>query len=276
MANLRIVYDNAANRASVTASSTAGSLVASNLLTDIKSEVWRSTTTSATITLTWTEGEFLSMVALPFCNLTSAATVRVRAYATASDTIPILDTGEVFAASAPEFESFEWGNALLGANAYAYGGGTYGVVWFEEVVAKKLVIDIADTLNPSGYIEAARLVTGEYWSPVNNADYGLSVNAVDNSRHERSDAGDLRVERGVMFKSLSLELQYMPASDRNAMWNILRGNGMYKPVFLSVCPQSEDEFEEQIFQIYGRLSRSGSMRYQFVNQFSTQLEIEEI
>ena len=48
--NVRIIYDNAADRATITASSTAGVLVASNMQDDRKSVVWRSTSTSATIT----------------------------------------------------------------------------------------------------------------------------------------------------------------------------------------------------------------------------------
>ena len=68
---MRIVADNAADRSTLIASSTAGLLAASNLLTDIKSEVWRSTGTSATLTMSWPVAELVGMVALPFCSLLS-------------------------------------------------------------------------------------------------------------------------------------------------------------------------------------------------------------
>lgn len=75
---LRIVYDNAIDRSTLSASSTAGSLASSNLLTDNKSEVWRSTGTTARLTATWSVAELIACVAMPYCNLSSTATMRVR------------------------------------------------------------------------------------------------------------------------------------------------------------------------------------------------------
>lgn len=277
MANLRVVYDNAADRATVTASTTAGNLAASNLLTDIKSEVWRSTGATASVTLQWAAGEFVGMVALPFCSLSSGATIRVRCYTYAADATPIIDSGAQMAAEAPPFDVWGWGSEPLGVNAYAYGGASYGVLWLDAMHAvQKVVIDINDVSNPLGYIECSRIVAGPYWEPVNNADFGVEVNAADTSKHERSDAGDLRTDRGTVYKTMSLDLNFMPAQDRNALWKILRGNGMFRPVYLSLVPKATDAFEEQVFQIYGKLSRSSALKYQFVNQYSSSLEIEEI
>lgn len=277
MANLRVVYENAADSATLSASTTAGSLAASNLLTDIKSEVWRSTGPTATLTATWAAGELVGMVAFPFCSLSSGATIRVRAYTNMADATPVLDTGVQMAAEAPPFDVWGWGSEPLGVNAYAYGGAAYGCVWLNTIVAvKKIVIDIDDSSNPLGYIECSRLVTGSYWEPVYNAEYGVEVGAGDLSKHERSDAGDLRTDRGAIYKTMSLDLNYMPAADRNAMWRILRGNGMSRPVYLSLVPKAQDAFEEQMFQIYGKLSRTSAMKYQFMNQYSSTLEIEEI
>lgn len=277
MSNLRIVYDNAADRATLSASSTAGSLAVSNMLTDIKSEVWRSTGSTATITATWTTAEMVGMVALPFCSLSSGATIRVRAYTNIADVTPVLDTGVQMAAEAPPFDVWGWGSEPLGVNAYAYGGASYGVVWLNTIVtAQKIIVDINDSANPLGYIEASRIITGTYWEPVNNADYGVEVGVSDLSKHERSDAGDLRTDRGAIYKTMSLDLNFMPAQDRNALWRIIRGNGMSRPIYLSLIPKATDALEEQVFQIYGKLSRSSALRYQFANQYSSQLEIEEI
>ncbi|MET3132855.1 hypothetical protein AAKU55_003136 [Oxalobacteraceae bacterium GrIS 1.11] len=79
MPNLRIIADNAADRATLTASSTAGALTAASLQTDIKSDVWRATGASARIGAAWTTSELIGAMFMPYCNLTSAATVRVRA-----------------------------------------------------------------------------------------------------------------------------------------------------------------------------------------------------
>ena len=76
MPNLRLIYDNVASSATLTASTTAGTLAASNMLTDVKSVVHRSTGTSVTYTMTWTANQTVGGVALPATNLTSTATIR--------------------------------------------------------------------------------------------------------------------------------------------------------------------------------------------------------
>lgn len=276
MSSLRIIYDNAADRATLVASSSAGSLTVNNLLTDVKSEVWRSTSAVSTITATWPAGELCGAVALPFSSLSSAALMRVRAYTHAADTTPVIDTGFVAACASADFDNMEWGKMPLGVNSYSYGGGTYGVVWFDVVSAEKLVIDIDDSSNPLGYIEASRIVTGTYWSPLYNADYGAQISLVDTSKQERTDAGDLRTDRGTLHKRLSFDLSMMVAADRNTLWNILRGSGTHSPIYCSLTPESEDAFEEQVFQVYGKLTRSSPIRYQYINQFSSQIELEEV
>ena len=65
MPNLRLIHDNAADRAtSIAASTTSGALVAAYLQNDFKGQVHRSTGTSVTYTLTWTAGETVGAVAL--------------------------------------------------------------------------------------------------------------------------------------------------------------------------------------------------------------------
>jgi hypothetical protein len=268
MANLRVVYNNSADRATLSATAGVGTLVAANLLTDIKSEVWRTATTSASITLTWTNAELIGCVALPFCNLSATATIRVRGYTEVADVAAAVDTGVKLACPVGT------GVAPAGVNSYAYAGASYAVAWLAQTSVKKVVVDLVDTGN--SYIEAARVVAGAYWSPINNADYGAQLTMVDTSKHERSDAGDLRTERGYMHKKINLDLSVMPAEDRNVIWSISRINGMSKPMLLSLTPEVGDATEEQTFSLYGKLSQQSSIRYQFANQYNTTIELEEI
>lgn len=272
---LRIVYNNAANRGTVTASSTAGSLVASNLLTDSKADTWRATGTSATITITFPTAELVSMVAFPFCNLTSSGTFRAQCYTNVADASPVLDTGTVLAAAPTPLGMWDWGNVPMGVNSYSYGGASYGVIWFATQSVKKVVLTVSDSTNPSGYIEASRLVMGAYWSPENDAELSPQWIPVENSNHERSDAGDLRTDIGTLNKKLQLTLPVMTAADRNTMMNILRGNGMSRPIYLSLFPQDDDSSSEQAFQVYGKLAQQTGVTLSNWNLYSTTIEIEE-
>lgn len=293
MANLRIVYDNAVDRAVLTASSTAGMLAVDCLRSDTKASVWRSASPSATLTATWDRQEQTGCVALPFCNLTAGATLRVRAYAEPSDTVPLFDTGPVAACAYSSLGMWDWGvlplgmnayshvlaedNGLLaGVNAYAYGGGAYGCVWTPRLWARKVVIDIADPDNPAGYVEAARLVAGGYWSPAVNADYGASATPQDSSTQTRTDAGELRTERGPRSNRIALSMGSLEPADRAAFWRLMRSNGLSRPMFFSLFPESDDPELEQAHQVYGKLAAMAAVTIPQYSTYAAPCEIEEI
>lgn len=277
MPNLRIIYDNAADRAALAASSAAGAMTADRLLSDIKADVWRSTGPTATITATWPAAELVGGVVLPFSNLSARATIRARGYAKVADAAPLFDTGAVEACPAPVLGLWDWGSIPLGSNAYAYGGGTYGRVWIPVPGAvEKLVLDIDDSTNPAGFIEASRLVCGAYWEPAKNAEYGAPVQAVDTSKHIRTDAGDLVTDIGTRHKTQTVNLSLMPPVDRATLWSIVWGNGMRRPIFFSLHPNSGDARLEQTHQVYGKLASTAAMNTPFFQRYATTLDIEEI
>lgn len=268
MANLRVVYNNVADRASsLAASTTSGSLAASNLLTDYKTEVWRSTGTTATLTLTWAASVPVSMVALAFTNLSSVATMRVQCYTNSGDSSPALDTLDTLCC--PVNLGF---TAPLG-----FGGGVYADNWFPQTSVQKIVVTVIDAGSTSGYIQAARLVTGTYWSPDRNAETeSVKLTMQEDTKNTRSEAGTLWTDRAPMYKKLQFDLSYMTQADRNAIWRIIAGNGMSGSLYVSMMPDSTDVWEEQIYSIYGRLSSSTSLTYRYLHLHATQLQLEEV
>ncbi|WP_409028403.1 hypothetical protein OX462_10915 [Janthinobacterium sp. SUN098] len=276
MTNLRIIHHNAADLAVITASSQSGGLTAENLLTDIKSEVWRSTGTSATLHAVFPSTALIGALVLPFCNLSSAATLRARGYVLASDSTPAFDTGTVQACAHQPLGACDWGLEPLGVNAFSYGGGAYGRIWFAPDWVEKLEIDIDDALNPAGYIEASRLVAGMYWSPESNADYGASVTVDDASQHYRNEGGDLLTNVGPRSRKLALSLTAMSPPDRSKLMAILRGNGKSRPVFISLFPESDDPLLEQDHQVYGKLPDAAAVTTPQFERYSTSITVEEI
>jgi hypothetical protein len=271
--NIRIVADNAIDRATLTASSTAGALIVSNLLTDKKSEVWRATSTSATLTATWTDSESISCVALPFCNLSPTATIRVRGYSDTAGTVQVLDTGTVSACPAPAVVPRGW-TAAQAASAYAYGGGAVARCWFTAVSVKRLVIDIVDTSNLQGYIEAAFLLAGAYWSPEKNAS-NIGMTPVDLGQNYRTAADDLRTDAGTSHKTVQLELGRMTPADRAKLVGVLRNSRAY-PILVSGYPGSSDLELERDYTIYGKRSADSDVALQYAITYSTQIPIESV
>ncbi len=277
MSNLRIIYNNAIDRATLTASSTAGTLVASNMKLDKKSKVWRSAGTSESITSIWTTSEIINGVILPHCNLTSTATMRVRAYTLSGDGSPIFDSGANLAAPYVGLGLWDWGAIPLGVNAYSYGGGTYAVCWFDNSYSiQKIVIDIEDPDNTATYIECARIVSGSAWSPTYNTSFGIPVSYVDTGTQTRSGGGDMITNRGITYKQINLDLAYMNASDRQRFNEIMRGNGLPRPVFLSVFPEDPDPEKEQTYQVYGKMPEISQLTHPMHTIYSGAITIQEI
>ncbi|SPD65471.1 conserved protein of unknown function [Cupriavidus taiwanensis] len=159
MPNLRIVHDNAADRAAIVASSTAGGLVVANVQSDLKGLVHRSTGTNVTYTLTWADFETVACTALAACNLSNVGTIRVRAYDGAVAGNLLADTGVQYACAGPRLGLWDWTGKLNG-NAFANGGAAKAAVWFPHVAAKRVEIELSDPTNEAGYLDVARLVVG--------------------------------------------------------------------------------------------------------------------
>ncbi len=201
--NLRIVTNNVADdNLTLVATTTAGSLGAGNLTNDLKSKIWRGTTLSETITLTWANAQNISMVALPFCNFGVAATMRVKLYTNVADVTPVLDTGAVLSNSYTLSDQIGFGDIPLGVNAYYYGYGTYAVVWFASQSVKKIEVILDDSTSADiTFLEASRIVAGDYFSPIINADYGASIDMIDKSQQYRNESGDLKAIEEYHIKS---------------------------------------------------------------------------
>lgn len=293
--NLRIIYENLVDSSTITASSTAGVTSTDNLKKDNKASIWRSQTSTtssvkANLVVAFGSTKTIGGVVLPFCNLTSVATIRVRGYTgtaptlggtvdnptiTATGTL-VFDTGNVACCPYEQLGLWGWGTLPLGVNAYSYGGGTYARVWFTQASCSSIVIEIIDT-NSSKYVEAARLIVGSYWSPKYNTEYGLSAGTKDMSTSERSESGNLITNRGAIYTSLNFELSWLTPNDRFEMARILKGNGTSKPLFISLFPDnSEDWGKEQSHQIYGKLPDLPNITHPIYGMYSTSITIEEV
>lgn len=272
MPNLRIISDNAISRAVLAASTVAGLLVAANLQTYIKSDVWRATDTSASLTATWSSPEIVSGVAF-LGNFSPTTTIRVRGYSDAAGTLLVFDTTAVLACPAPAIKLRGWTNAQA-ANAYAYGGGAWARIWFASWPVQRLVIDIVDTANLQGRVEAALGWIGAAISPSRTvSDAPMTI--VDSSAHYRTDGGDLMSDAGTVHKKFSLNFGRFLAADRTMLVNLLR-NSRAQPIFVSVFPGAADLELERDYTMCCKRTQDSEIAIQYAIAYSTSVELEEI
>lgn len=271
---LKLISDNAANRAVVSASPVAAGLAAASMLTDTTSQVCRATGTSLAIVLTWASAEIIGGVHLPWCNLSPSATMRVKGFSDAAGTSQVFDSGSVLACPWPAVKLLGGWTPATSASAYAYGGGTHARSWFTNVAVKRLEVSLVDVANLQGYIEVSRIFAGETWSPSRTADYNPSLTPGGTGTSFRDGAGGRRSTRGPKFRKLAVALSHMRESDRVTMWKVLSANGVEIPFLFSLYPDDVYPERERDYQLYGcRASDSAISRPNFADH-ATQLEME--
>jgi hypothetical protein len=256
MPNMRVISNNVADSATLSASTTSGALAAANMLNEYKGRVHRATGTSVTYTLTWTALQSIGAVVLPASNVSAAATIRVRLYSDTAGTTLVADSGTVLAAPALDLS---WWGGTVNANSFAYGALAKTAVWFStHVNARRCVIDIVDGSNPAGYIDCARLVVGAYWSPTYNAETGAQGGPYDTSAATRNDAGDLMPDRGIVYDTLTLDLKRLPEADRVQLLTIVRAAGTWKNILVSLLPGNTSAAAERDHMVYGKRANAGT------------------
>lgn len=185
------------------------------------------------------------------------------------------DSGFALACPAPAVRLQGW-TATQAASAYAYGGGAYARAWFAPKPALGVAIDLAGPGNPQGFLEAACLVIGNYFSPEVNAAWGASMTWQTTSAPYRSQAGSLRGNRGTRYRQLSFTLNDLPPADRETFANLLRSSGNDYPLFISIYPESPDLALERDHMVYGCLSQLSKMTIPYWNAYSAPVQIDEV
>lgn len=282
--NLRICWDNAADRGILIASDEAGNLGALNLRQDLKSKVWRALSTRAVVSCLWDSPEPVGVVALAFTNFTSQAIMRVRGYTRPESLIPEYDSGDVICAPMAALGQFPWGTPLGenfyargGASLFSYGYGGYGTVWVPGGRAfRRLDVEINDINNPDTYLEAGRLLIGPWWSPQYNFDFGHNVEFIDSTQSKRTENGDLRGERSAKWRKISFDLSNMRSEDRAMMARMLRRFGVSEPFFISLFPENTDKLLEQSYQLWGKFVDGGRISQPRYDFYTTTASVEEM
>lgn len=298
MANLRVIYNNLIDLGgtSLTASSqfSTSTTPVLNLENDLRGRVWRSATSSTTTVKTMLLATFSTVkpvtgIVLVNTNHTPAATITVRGYTGTPPTLggtvdtPTITGGTLAwtsdvilcAKPAPD-DDFSWGGQDL--NAYHSGETNYSVAWLPTTNAQvsTIVIEMNDT-GAGTYMQASRLIVGNYWSPKYNTGYDMTLDYKDMSKSERTESGALITNVGSRYAVMKFDLEWMETKDRIELNRLNRVKGTSGSIFVSLFPdQSDDVTLEQLYQIYGRLTNTVSISHPMYSFYSSQMEIEEV
>lgn len=271
MSNLRICAVNLLESASTIAATTsAGTYLPANLLTEIKAQLWRSTSVAAeqVIAVNFATTQQANMIVFPFCNFSAAATLKVYLRTNGADVSPFYTSSATPVnnqniKSNPEFDT------------YCYGGGAQGIVYFPQASFKRIDVGITDPTNPAGFVQASNLGIYNYWEPSVNCDYNAAVTLASKSVLYRNDSTDLLTDAGPRYREMNFDLSNMSQADRESFIDILRLNGIDKSFYISITPEDASAKQEILYSMLAKLSQAGKVTLASYARWVTSISVDE-
>jgi hypothetical protein len=183
------------------------------------------------------------------------------------------DSGDVLCCPEAPRKLRGW-TSVQSASAYAYGGGACARVWVPQINAYGLSVTIIDTNNLQGYIEASRMVAGPYWSTSYNAS-SINFGYKDSTTVGRAESGDQTADVGTIYKTMSVNLNQLPAADQAQFLDLCASSKAY-PIFVSMFSANADKSLERNGLIYGRRTKDSELALNFAFNYTTSVELESI
>ena len=265
----------------LTADSAVSTLPVTNLQDIQIVKVWRTNSaTSAEINIDLGSQKIMDFFALIAHNLSTAATVRWR-LSNDNFSTTLYDSGTLDAwAPVEQFGGspwgvFTWGGLPLVSVISLYNASTFTLLPSAQI-ARYIRLNIADSTNSAGYLEAGRLIAGPAYQPTINYANGVSLEFVDDSRVTKSRGGQVFVDEVRKYRRITFDLNHLPESEifNNVFNNIDRVKGVSKDVL--VIPQPSDSATWLTQNIYGRLAAVGPIENTTLSRYSRIMTIEEI
>lgn len=280
---IQFSFANLADAATLSAGSWQAGAPLANLQQEFLSKRARSTNddlASTTIRIDFGAVAIVRLVAIARHNLSRDATYRVFGGSTAgsgdiydSGTLPVWPA--IFLPQDLEWENDNfWTGQISAAETVGYPislthdcGG--------NILARYWRIDFADTTNPDGYVELARLWMGRVWSPTRNYSYGASLTWEARDISEQSLGGVLFHDRRDPARVFRFSLKALTTTEATGApldaQRLLGSAGQ-----LWVVPEPADLARGFKRNMLARMRRADPIAQAFRNLHETAFELEEI
>ncbi len=237
----------------------------SNLQITQPSEVWRpSDITNAFVTIDLGSQASVNLVAMLYTNLSSAATWRVRGASTSAGAVtaaPDYDTSAITA----------WAQTDLGDWDFVHA-----INWFGETprTLRYWRVDVIDTGNSDGHVQAGRLYIDDAWQPSSNIDLGWSLGWVDQTKRSRATSGAIWPTARTPWRALDFRLDLLDEDDMyDEAFDLDRLRGGSGDVFVMRDPTSSKRLQDQ--SIYGLLTGLRPIIQPHFSTFAKRYRVEE-
>jgi len=208
----------------------------------------------------------INLIALLYHNASQAATVRVR--------------GATSLANLTASPGYDSGTILMWDASWPSDQSPLHLLHWLGTATKKYTfwrLDITDSVNPDGYIEAGRLYIDEAWQlpQYKNISYGWAGQFIDPTTQTRSKGGQLYSEEMPAWRNLQASIDWLNQDEMyGSFYDIQRRNASKIPVLVIINPDATTHLLRQ--SIYGKLTQLQPMQHAQAQVFRTRLLIEEM
>lgn len=284
MSGLRILpvnfFDEAVN---LTATSSAGaSLAITNLQSDVRGDLWRSTSL-APQTITGDFGGNVKQVSAwglwpGDSSSLIGAQIRVRLWSDVAKTTLVYDSGtlDFFTFTGAVYGTFLWGIQSWGAdNADRTARLAPKVKFFTAVAASAFEITITNAgAVDTNHLEARRFGLWDYVEAPYNALLGLAPQWVSMSSSERTPGGSVRRNHRQSHRAMRFETVFASEADRS-VWSDLQYVCDLSEIVISLFPGNASEKLERDHTVLGSLEVLNPFIWENVDFHRLQLAIKE-
>lgn len=281
---IQIGWRNYADTATLSGGSWASTLPLTNLQRRPLSKIARSTnalTTSTVISIDMgSSSAIVGKVMLWGHNISQTGTIEITAGTTAGAS-DIYSSGvlSVWPALAPEDLEWEddnwWFGTLSDSDVEGYPI-RFSADCGDNITARYWKIQITDTSNADGYVEAGRLWMGPFWSPTINYAPGAGLSWEPRSDEQRSRGGVLYFDQQASVRVFSFQLSAVTDVEAwGTLMELQRTAGNAREVV--VIPDPGDAQYGHKRDILGRLRKSDALTIADIDGWQTAgFEVEEL
>jgi hypothetical protein len=230
VANVTIAYRNWADDGTFSSGSWAASLPLTNFQDQQPTKKARSsdaTTASTKFDIDLGSAKVTALVAMIHHNCSQSATWRVRisndnTFATSlsdSGWVDVWPDAEVFGALM--WGEFNWNGKLDATEAADFGPIGYYYLGSSPVIGRYIRVEVSDTANADGYVEAGRVMVSPIFQPAKNLAYGWSMEFIDDSKKTISRGGQSYVDVIQKRRRLTIPLHSLTEAEAMAQGNNL-------------------------------------------------------
>lgn len=266
----RIVPYNDHDDAVLTPSATAAvGFPATDTQNDIRSRVWRTTSTSSqsvtgVLSATRTANHF-SMWRMR----AQGASVRLQLYSDAGASAQVYDSTALAVNCFSDSDPYTWST---GTNNPFLEYAPF-VHWFANTNYRSYKVTWSGTPTNWSYFQVSRIVLGKYFEFTHQPKFGMSLGLDDLTDRNRSMGGSLRTNIGESWRTLQLDWGWLEDTERATILKIKRQLGKGRSLVVSIYPGNGTDLERDHMMLCKFVSLDPIIRD--INVYTTRMQFEE-